>query len=230
MDSIDFEKIVNSLPTLDVVLPLEDVHGFLSSVNPTSFEVPMGYAQGMRMATTTTILMLIFEVLSWRTVRSLLKEKPDLYLAGWLSTLFNNFFVGPISAYVAFEFASPKLDAEGQVKAFFGVLFVHSIGYYLGHRSMHTRALYWAHKFHHRFNDYVTPTAANAVSLTEYGVAYMMPFIVASLIIRPDATSLYGAVAVVAWNNILIHTPALESASSYLPGIFVGTDRHLEHQ
>ena len=55
-------------------------------------------------------------------------------------------------------------------------------------------------------------------------------FIVASLIIRPDATSLYGAVAVVAWNNILIHTPALETASSFLPGIFVGTDRHLEHQ
>ena len=42
---------------------------------------------------------------------------------------------------------------------------------------MHTRAMYWAHRFHHRFNSHVSPTTANAVSIAEYAVAYMLPFI-----------------------------------------------------
>ena len=33
---------------------------------------------------------------------------------------------------------------------------------------MHTRRMYWAHRFHHRFNSVVVPVTANAVSIAEY--------------------------------------------------------------
>ena len=36
---------------------------------------------------------------------------------------------------------------------------------------MHTRRMYWAHRFHHRFNSVVVPVTANAVSIAEYAIA-----------------------------------------------------------
>ena len=65
------------------------------------------------------------------------------------------------------------------------MLIVHAVGYYITHRAMHTKALYWAHSFHHQFNAHVVPSAANAVSFTEYCLAYMIPFIVAALLFKP---------------------------------------------
>ena len=37
--------------------------------------------------------------------------------------------------------------------------------------------MYWAHRFHHKFNVVVVPVTANAVSLAEYAIAYMAPFV-----------------------------------------------------
>ena len=51
------------------------------------------------------------------------------------------------------------------------ILVGHSVGYYCAHRWMHTRKMYWAHRFHHRFNVFVVPVTANAVSLAEYALA-----------------------------------------------------------
>merc|ERR1712159_786763 len=60
----------------------------------------------------------------------------------------------------------------------------HAVGYYCAHRWMHTRRMYWDHRFHHRFNKYVVPVTANAVSLAEYAIAYMLPFIAGSILLR----------------------------------------------
>ena len=67
-------------------------------------------------------------------------------------------------------------------------------GYYCAHRWMHTRTMYWAHRFHHRFNVVVVPVSANAVSLAEYIIAYMLPFVVGAAFLRPDRLSLFAAV------------------------------------
>ena len=106
----------------------------------------------------------------------------------------------------------------------------HSIGYYCAHRWMHTRSMYWAHRFHHRFNVYVVPVTANAVSPAEYAIAYMLPFIVGAQLLRPDRLSMFLGVGVVSLTNLLIHTPWLADASARLvPWLFVSTADHLEH-
>jgi sterol desaturase/sphingolipid hydroxylase (fatty acid hydroxylase superfamily) len=94
---------------------------------------------------------------------------------------------------------------------------------------MHLKALYNAHRFHHRFNTHVAPSTANAVSFSEYALAYMLPFIVGCLVLRPDGVALFAAVSVISLNNLLIHTPALEAASRWLPALFVSTADHLDH-
>jgi sterol desaturase/sphingolipid hydroxylase (fatty acid hydroxylase superfamily) len=110
------------------------------------------------------------------------------------------------------------------------ILLGHSIGYYCAHRWMHTRRMYWAHRFHHKFNTYVVPVTANAVSLAEYALAYMLPFVVGSAILKPDRLSLFVAVGIISLNNLLIHTPWLADLSAQLvPWWFVSTSDHLEH-
>ena len=90
--------------------------------------------------------------------------------------------------------------------------------------------MYWAHRFHHRFNVFVVPVTANAVSVAEYAIAYMLPFIVGAHLLHPDRVSMWLAVGVVSLNNLLIHTPMLADASAKLvPWLFVSTADHLEH-
>ena len=73
---------------------------------------------------------------------------------------------------------------------------------------MHTRSLWWTHRFHHRFNDLVCPVTANAVSVWEYGGAYMLPFFVLTPLFRPDALAAVFAGSAVSFANLLIHTSA----------------------
>jgi sterol desaturase/sphingolipid hydroxylase (fatty acid hydroxylase superfamily) len=221
-----------SSSSMNVLASASDFHHWISLINPTPFDVPLGYAEGVKLALETTVVMAAFELISFSSVKALIKENAALYRAGWLSTLVNNFVLGPFAAYIAFGvLCVPKLaNTQATLVAVLGLLAIHAIGYYVVHRAMHTKTLYWAHKFHHKFNAHVVPTSANAVSLTEYCLAYMLPFIVGAILIRPDSTALHGAAAVVSLNNILIHTPPLARISAaLLPAIFVGTDRHLEH-
>ena len=110
------------------------------------------------------------------------------------------------------------------------ILLGQALGYYLAHRSMHTPCMYWTHRFHHKFNKHVVPVTANAVSLAEYAVAYMMPFIVGSAVLGPDRVSMFIAVCIISLNNLLIHTPALADLSAnLLPWVFVSTADHIEH-
>ena len=220
---------------LDNPIATRDVHAFMVSHNPISsnMTIPVDYAQGVRMGLATTVWMIILELLSIGTVLGMVKKQPKLYAAAWITTLRNNLIIGPVVAYVAFEYFCTKeaLEPVPRLLCAMGVVLVHSVSYYIVHRAMHTRALYWAHKFHHKFNEFVTPTSANAVSLTEYALAYMLPFVIASLLLRPDAKSMYLAIAFISVNNLLIHTPPLETlAAKLLPStFFVGTDAHIEH-
>lgn len=193
--------------------------------------VPLGVAAGLRMATVTTMIMALLELLCFDTALSMKRKSPKLYAAAWGATLRNNFLLGPVVYYVAQErFCWPMLPATASAIAAAGLVVVHAVGYYAAHRWMHTKAMYWAHSFHHQFNTHVVPSSANAVSLTEYFVAYMAPFVVGCFLCRPDYSALTAAVSLISFNNLLIHTPRLEAiAASVLPAIFVGTHGHLEH-
>jgi len=183
------------------------------------------------MAASTTVVMLVLELLCLDVAIGLARKSPSLYAQAWAATLRNNFLLGPAVYYVAQEFFCwPALPPASSAVAAVALVLVHAAGYYTAHRLMHTKALYWAHSFHHQFSTHVVPSASNAVSLTEYAIAYMLPFVVGCVVCRPDALALYAAVSLISANNLLIHTPRLEAlAAALLPSVFVSTGGHLEH-
>merc|ERR1711903_341401 len=74
---------------------------------------------------------------------------------------------------------------------------------------MHTKSLYWMHRFHHQFNSIVLPSTANAVTPAEYTFAYMLPVWIAAVTMQPHIVVLLGTGYCVAGANILIHSPVL---------------------
>jgi len=189
---------------------------------------------GVVMTLATFAMTLLLELASIPSVRLILRQRngPTLYLQAIYYNLVNNGVLGPLSYwFVLHMFVRPALSSMLERAAMIcAILLGHAVGYYLGHRAMHTRRLYWAHKFHHQFKVNVSPVVANAVSFAEYAIAYMLPFIAGCALLRPDRASLFIAVGVVSLNNLLIHTPVLsELSGKLLPWWAVSTADHLEH-
>ena len=188
---------------------------------------------GVVMTTFTVILTILLELCSLDAVSRIVsaKQGAQLYAKGVAMNVVNNCLLGPLAyELVSTCFMAPPLSGWGRVGMVTAILVGHAIGYYLAHRWMHTKQMYWAHRFHHRFNMHVAPVTANAVSLAEYAVAYMAPFILGSALLQPDRLSLFVAVGIISLNNLLIHTPRLADLSARLvPWLFVSTEMHLEH-
>jgi len=188
---------------------------------------------GWVMTWATLVLTALLELLSIDAVRKICQRKngSKLYAQGVLCNFVNNAVLGPpLYELISNRWMSQPFTAVGRVAMVLAIIVGHSIGYYCAHRWMHTRSMYWAHRFHHRFNVFVVPVTANAVSLAEYALAYMLPFVMGAQLLRPDRMSMFLAVGVISLNNLLIHTPKLADASARLvPWLFVSTADHLEH-
>jgi len=185
------------------------------------------------MTSATMMLTLVLELVSLDAVRKVCRKKggASLYAQGVAMNIVNNCILGPMAyEVVASRFTSPPLPTASRVAMVGAILAGHAIGYYCAHRWMHTRRMYWAHRFHHKFNTYVVPVTANAVSLAEYTIAYMLPFIAGAALLRPDRWSLFVGVGIISFNNLLIHTPSIADLSARLvPWWGVSTADHLEH-
>lgn len=105
-----------------------------------------------------------------------------------------------------------------------------NIAYYYAHMAMHTPSLYWMHRYHHRYNTYVTPTSANAVTITEFVFAYVTPPSLIVAFLQPNTFEQKVSLTILSFSNILVHTPAIEAWSERnLPKWWVGTSVHCEH-
>ena len=179
----------------------------------------------------------LLELCSLDTVKKLLKQPGagrSLYVAGILANLRNHLVLGvPIYILAAGLFCrcDDELYFFDSLLCILTLLIVHSVIFYVAHRSFHASpALYQHHRFHHRFNIHVTPMAAHAVSVVEYIVAYALPFTVPMPFIKTDIFSLRLSITIVVFANLLIHTPRLEEWSRInLPPWWVTTHDHLEH-
>lgn len=194
----------------------------------------VGLWEGFLISVATAAVTLALDLASVSSLRPLLRSPKggQLYATAVFANLFNNFGLGPITYAVATRFlcAQRPLAPFACALATLGVLVVQSLGYYAAHWAMHRRSFYWAHKFHHKFAEHVVPMSANAVSPTEYAVAYMLPIVAGIGLFAPDATALALAAGWISLTNLLIHTPPLERlASAYLPWWLVGTHDHMNH-
>ena len=155
----------------------------------------------------------------------------ELHLAGLLATTFNSIILGSITYAVIMKYCcvDGPLTLLQQARSIIMFLIIENFWYYLAHMAMHTRQLYWMHRFHHKFNVVVLPSSASAVSIPEFLIAYMAPFVVGSYVAGTDKTSSILAAVIVMTSNFIIHTPALEEVMSHLPWMFVTPSDHFAH-
>lgn len=200
----------------------------------------------LQVANETIVLTVVLELLSISTVKKLLSQTKDgynLYYTSWWVNFRNHYMIGvPIMTLVGMYLDERKIvrsniesiDDMYSILLFLwntlAIITIHSILYYYVHKTMHEPQYYKYHRFHHRFNTYTPPVAANAVSAIEYIIAYMLPFAVGALIVHPTQLELDVGVRFVSITSSFVHTPILEDlAIRYVPNLFVSTNKHLEH-
>ena len=158
----------------------------------------------------------------------------ELHAAGLFATIFNHLVFGPITYYLTVKYGFIQQHDWAFWQQLYSIvmfLLIENGLYWVAHYLMHTRRLYWMHRFHHKFNSnsIVLPSSASAVSAPEFIMAYMTPFVVAAWGASCDKASAVVAVTWVMTANLIIHTPALEERFSRLPWLFVSPGDHLAH-
>ncbi|KAL3822404.1 hypothetical protein ACHAXA_010882 [Cyclostephanos tholiformis] len=191
--------------------------------------------EGLLFSFLALILMLIFEFgISKRDVQRFRKRDggKKLHAAGMRATIINHIILGPIAYDLTLRHCCTRrgLTLSQQARCVVLFLLIENALFYVAHYMMHTRQLYWMHRFHHKFNSIVLPSSASAVSTAEFAIAYMFPFYVGAWGASCDKASALTAASIVTAFNLIIHTPALDEklAGSY-PWMLVSPGDHLAH-
>lgn len=159
--------------------------------------------------------------------KSLKKIDQKLYDKGIYAVKKNMMVVGPLAyAMVNQYFINP-----GYTIQWFNVismLTIHSVGYYGVHYGMHKLSfLQPIHEFHHRFEKTLVPSIGNAVSMEEFLLAYMAPFIFGAYLLRPNEISFIIPIKIIALLNLLIHCQEAEQLS--FVRWWVSPRNHIDH-
>ena len=159
--------------------------------------------------------------------KSLTKIDQKLYDKGIYAVRKNMLVVGPLTYAVVDQI----LLSPGHVIQWFNVismLTIHSVGYYGVHYAMHKAPfLQPIHEFHHRFEKTLVPSIGNAVSMEEFILAYMAPFVFGAYLLRPNEISFIIPIKVIALLNLLIHCQEAEQLS--FVKWWVSPKNHIDH-
>eukprot|EP00928_Gymnodinium_smaydae_P013106 TRINITY_DN1477_c1_g5_i1.p1 TRINITY_DN1477_c1_g5~~TRINITY_DN1477_c1_g5_i1.p1 ORF type:complete len:253 (+),score=38.75 TRINITY_DN1477_c1_g5_i1:41-799(+) len=178
-------------------------------------------------------LTLVLELTSIGTVRALCRQQGGkaLYLSGLVMNVVNQ----GISA-LSYGIFKPALcspndwDTISRVRGVVLFLSTHAVLYWGAHKAMHSRSLYWMHRFHHRFNKHVPPSAANAASVYEFVISYCGPYVICALLFGTDRVTVQVAIVLISLLSALEHTPWLQGISkAVMPWFLVSTHDHMEH-
>tara|TARA_B100001093_G_C26664307_1_gene943303 strand:- start:129 stop:779 length:651 start_codon:yes stop_codon:yes gene_type:complete len=182
---------------------------------------------GLHLGFGTLTLTILLEITNLSTVKKIINHQgKSVYITACINTTVNSLIYGPlVYNYIKDDSKIHKFSLIN----INNILIIHSIGYWCAHKLMHTKYLYFIHKFHHTFSIYVTPVIAMAVSIYEYFFAYMTPFVIGSYIIKPSNIELITAASIVSVCNLIIHNPNLEYLGTYYPDWLVSPEKHLKH-
>ena len=192
---------------------------------------------GLPLILGTLGVTMVFELFSLQAVRSVLKQPngSELYMKAISLNFFNPLCLGFPLYVVARALCSNSEEPFRYIATtleVFWLIGAHAVLYYAIHKAFHESPRFYNmfHRFHHRFNTHVPPSAANAVTPGEYVIAYLIPFALAVLFRPTQPESLKISISVISFTNILVHTPKLESLSEkWVPEFLVSTKNHLDH-
>lgn len=196
------------------------------------FQFGLSYFKGLVLGGGLCLLGYVLDfTVSAESQDKIIKHKSEHFVQAHKYIIQNLVFISPfVYALVdntLLDHTTPLFSAVS-IGKYFGVLITQNIGYFFVHREMHrNRSLYVHHKFHHQFDTIVSPSLGNAVSHTEFIIAYVFPFLVGAFIFRPNEFSYLAAISTVGFGNLFIHTYELNHMW-WIPG-FVSPTKHIKH-
>ena len=161
------------------------------------------------------------------TTKNYLKNKTDLYIQNIHANFKNLFMLSPFYYILAHTFL---LNSKNSSFSFINtsvLLLTQNLFYYYAHKSMHIiPKIRWMHDFHHQYIE-TTPTIGNAVTLAEFQVAYILPFLIGSFVVKPSPLDLQASIFIISTLNMIIHAQELKNMKyvSYL----VSPKKHINH-
>tara|TARA_B100000700_G_scaffold215379_1_gene236707 strand:- start:10 stop:720 length:711 start_codon:yes stop_codon:yes gene_type:complete len=188
----------------------------------------ISYIKGIVLGSTVyTIGRVADHTISYKSYQELDKKKPVLLEEGIKACQTNLLLIGPF-VYTFIDVFLLSHNTTFYVLDSVGIIFIHGVGYYIAHRLMHTnKYLYGIHTFHHKFDDILVPSIGNAVSIQEFFIAYILPFIIGAVILKPSELAFNIGIGFISFFNLVIHCMELEKINyaNYL----VSPKKHIIH-
>ncbi len=186
------------------------------------------YISGLHLGSYTYLFSNILDyTLNKEDTMSILKQNPQLYVASTIANFKNLIGLSPLYYIFADNLILHDKSVHFQLFKLLGMLLTHNITFYLIHKCFHDyKSLYHIHKFHHKFVKPV-PSNGNAVSMTEYNIAYVLPFIIGAILTKPNELTFKLAIGIISFLNSLVHSGKLKHLR--YPSLFVTPSDHLTH-
>ena len=178
------------------------------------------FCQGLQLGMyTITVSSILDNTISSEHTKALVERDIKLYFEGMRANYLNLLLISPLYYVFVYLFLLNNLKEGFYLLDYISLLLIHNVGYYAIHKMMHKiPQLKGFHNFHHLFID-VIPSNGNAVSLMEFNLAYISPFIGGIYLISPNNDTLKSAIMTISFLNTFIHCPNF--ADLELPDIIV---------
>ena len=158
----------------------------------------------------------------------IMESTPKLMIKAYQKIQLNLLVISPIVYMINDQYLINHKEENVNFKKVCALLLIHHIGYYLIHKSMHQiRFLRCYHDFHHLFNKVLCPSIGNAVSIPEFLLAYIFPFISGAILVRPNEITFVIPIGLISVFNNIIHCNELRNLP-WLP-FLVSPDMHIKH-
>jgi len=186
------------------------------------------YITGLHLGTYTYLFSNILDhTISRSQTLELIERNPKLYIQSTVSNFINLIGLSPIYYIIADNVLLNDTSAHIQFMKTLAIVLTHNIIFYRLHKIFHEcKHLYFIHKFHHNFIKPI-PSNGNAVSILEYNIAYVMPFLIGAILFKPNGVSFQLSIAIISFLNALIHCIPLKNIRLF--PLFVEPNHHLAH-
>lgn len=186
------------------------------------------YISGLHLGSYTYLFSHILDhTISKKETLELIQKNPNLYTKGTVSNFVNLIGLSPIYYIFANNILLKDQVVGIHILKVLGLVLTHNILFYKLHKIFHeNKSLYFIHKFHHRFTAPI-PSNGNAVSIIEYNIAYVLPFLIGAILLKPNGITFQIAIGIISIFNSFVHCGPLRNIKSW--PIFVVPNDHLIH-
>ena len=161
------------------------------------------------------------------TTKKYMKNNTQLYIDNLHANLKNLFILSPFYYFLAYNILLDNSIQKFSILNTYVLLFVQNIFYHYAHQYMHIIPnIRWIHDFHHKYTE-TTPTIGNAVTMSEFQIAYILPFLIGSFIVNPSPLDLQTAIFIISTLNMFIHSQELKEIKYF--DYLVSPKKHIGH-